>query len=270
MSLSPLIEFDSECVNLLNGAPRTHSVHCFRSALYHLERSEALRDVDPAMAGFRAITSEEEAASGLIRCLQELGYARSKELNPHDHVHKHALYPFLEIIGSFFSETLGRIFTSFELRIEEVEGKQRLRLATEMQTEAGPLRAYPIPPLGFTVRDGVTKQPIDYAIQIDGFIKANGASSIREFLKGEANFRNRLLYANPNGYPTVERLGESFILIRRQRVMVMLKAFLLLYPYSEHQLYASQAVASLADLLSQIKRPRLTKPGAVFSEEGKP
>ncbi len=48
---------------------------------------------DPAMAIFRAITAEEEAASGLLRCLAEMDYPNAKYLNPHNHSHKHAVFP---------------------------------------------------------------------------------------------------------------------------------------------------------------------------------
>ena len=91
--MTPLTGFEINCVELMNSAPETHATHCFRSALRHIDRSIALSGVDNEMAAFRAITAEEEASSGLIRALSELGYPESEKIKVRDHVHKQAVFP---------------------------------------------------------------------------------------------------------------------------------------------------------------------------------
>ena len=124
-TIVPLSGFQKKCIALMNAAPRTHATHCFRSALYHLEKAESLREIDPAMAIFRAITAEEEAASGVMRCLMEMKYPGADVLNPHDHAHKHAVFPFMQILRLFFGQTFSNHFKEYNLHIKEEEGTAR-------------------------------------------------------------------------------------------------------------------------------------------------
>lgn len=254
MSLPPLTGFESKCVGLLNAAPSSHSRHCIRSALHHLERAGVLIELDPAMAVFRAITAEEEAASGLMRCLRELGYPRSDELNPHDHVHKHAVFPFMEILGLFFGQTIGKHFQNFHLHIKGDDGETRLTIALSIVVFGEQKLAYPIPPLNFGVSVLGKTESINYSSQIAEFTKAKGMPSVKAFLKKEANLRNTILYAGPDGYPVVQDLRASFVEERRRRVIAMLNSYLLIYPYKEHQPYVTQALSAFADLLKGLKK----------------
>lgn len=256
------IDFQNKCFELVNALPRTHATHCFRSAIYHLERSEAIREIDPAMAIFRAITAEEEAASGVIRGLIELGYPNAEHLNPHDHLHKHALFPFLEVLELFFGQTLASHFKKYNLHIKEEDGVTRLTLAINVTFNGIEQLAYPIPPLNFGMRYLNSDTPIDYSHQINQLIQARGKITIKAFLKEEANLRNKILYANPDGYPVIESIDASFAYKRRVRVFAMLNLFLLIAPYKEHQTFVSQSIGAFVILLKQLKRsssnPKIT------------
>jgi len=256
MELSPIAEFHAKCAELINAAPRSHATHCFRSALHHLDRAEALIQADPAMGIFRAITAEEEAASGILRCLMDLQYPGSNFLNPHDHAHKHAVFPFLKILGLFFGQILANQFKQYKLHIKEVDGETRLMLALEVNVNSEQQLLYPIPPLHFGVNSIDSGDPPDYSHQINQFIKAKGMTSIKEFLKKEANLRNRLLYAGPDGYPVIKNAPQNinFLAERRERVFVMIHLYLLLYPYKEHQLYVVQSLSAFVAMINQLKR----------------
>ena len=106
------------------------------------------------MAIFRAITAEEEAASGVMRCLIEMKYPAADGLNPHDHAHKHAVFPFMKVLELFFGQTLSNHFTKYNLHIKEEDETTRLTLALSMMIGGEAQLAYPIPPLNF----GVTKE----------------------------------------------------------------------------------------------------------------
>ena len=252
----PLSGFQTKCVALMNAAPRTHATHCFRSALYHLERAETLREIDPAMAIFRAITAEEEAASGVMRCLVELGYPSSKALNPHDHAHKHAVFPFMQVLEIFFGQTLAKHFTKYNLHIKEEDGITRLTLALNLNVNGEAKLAYPIPPLNFGVKNPDTGEAPDYTFQINQLLVAKGKATVKEFLKKEANLRNEILYASLDGYPTIASLDTGFLVERRARVLAMINVYLLVFPYQEHQPFVAQALASFVKMLQQLKRSR--------------
>lgn len=254
--MTPLSGFQKKCIALMNAAPHTHATHCFRSALYHLERAESLREVDPAMAIFRAITAEEEAASGVMRCLIGMKYPGANALNPHDHVHKHAVFPFMQVLQLFFGQTLSNHFTKYNLHIKEEGGATRLTLALNMTIGREAQLAYPIPPLNFGVTNAETGEAVDYSFQIDQLVAAKGKATVKAFLKNEANLRNEVLYAAPDGYPTISSLDVGFLMERRTRVLAMINLYLLIFPYQEHQPFVTQALASFANMLRQLKRSR--------------
>lgn len=254
--MTQLSGFQKKCVALMNAAPRTHATHCFRSALYHLERAESLREVDPAMAIFRAITAEEEAASGVMRCLVEMKYPGADGLNPHDHAHKHAVFPFMQILQLFFGQTLSNHFTKYNLHIKEEDGATRLMLALNVTIDGEAQLAYPIPPLNFGVTNADTGEAVDYSFQINHLLAAKGKATVRAFLKNEANLRNEILYAGPDGYPTIPSLDVGFLIERRTRVLAMINLYLLVFPYQEHQPFVTQALGSFVNMLRQLKRSR--------------
>jgi hypothetical protein len=255
-TMPPLSGFQSKCIALMNAAPRTHATHCFRSSLYHLERAELLREVDPGMAIFRAITAEEEAASGVMRCMVEMGYPASDKLNPHDHAHKHAVFPFMQVLGLFFGQTLANHFTKYNLHIKEEDGATRLMLALNVKINGDAQLAYPVPPLNFGVKNPDTGEAPDYAFQINQLIAAKGRATVKAFLKNEANLRNEILYAGPDGYPTIPSLDVGFLVERRARVLAMINLYLLVFPYREHQPFVAQALASFVKMLQHLKRSR--------------
>ena len=253
-----LSSFQGKCVALLNTAPRTHAAHCFKSAISHLERAELLREVDPAMAMFRAITAEEEAASGVLRCLIEMGYAASSELNVHDHVQKHAVFPFLQVIGLFFDQTFSDHFTGYKLHITEENGTSRLMLALEVKVDGGLELGYPIPPFNFDIKNPSTGDAPDFTLEINQLVKAKGKATIKEFLKQEANLRNEILYAGPAGYLVISVLNTDFLAERKKRVLVMINLYLMLFPYPERQPFVTQALTSFLKILPQLKRSRIS------------
>lgn len=62
--------------------------HCTRNAYVNLRKSWTLHPVDSEMYLFRAITAEEEAATGLMLALKQMHYPNAEQLNPRNHTHK--------------------------------------------------------------------------------------------------------------------------------------------------------------------------------------
>ena len=197
------------------------------------------------MAAFRSITAEEEAASALMLALQHLNYPNSDLLRSNNHWHKNAIFPFLQIIGSFLAETLGKEIGRYHLHIhkDDKDEESLLKIAFSIfMTNEEEKWVYPVPPLNLVVCEGSTNQFPTFSKQIERFLDIKKQLKLLDLVKTEANQRNQLLYAGPNGYPSVRELDPAFILERRRRVMVMIQVFLLIAPYRTHQSLVTDAL----------------------------
>lgn len=110
--------FESDLVKCLRRASG-RSGFSAANAVTHLRRAWQIRHVDEQMSAFRAITAEEEASTALLLLLRERKYTDACGLNFHDHVVKHAIFPFILEIG----QVLGPIaaLLSPRLTIDELE-----------------------------------------------------------------------------------------------------------------------------------------------------
>jgi hypothetical protein len=77
-----------ECI--VNNA-KGHSRHYGRNSSHHLERALRLKEIDPEMAVFRAITAEEEAATAIFLVLKEKSYHNADTIRFKDHACKQVL-----------------------------------------------------------------------------------------------------------------------------------------------------------------------------------
>lgn len=244
-----LTEFDMKCLDLLAAMPDRHSKHCFRSALFHIEKAESLYDIDPAMAAFRAITAEEEAGSGLMHCLKERGYIGSELLKPKDHFYKNSIPPFFDVLAKFFSQIFNVLDHSPTLVIGHKDGKERLKMALPLLVSGELIFAYPNPPLQFSVKgDG---KPPTYKNQIQELVESKGTRTIRKHLKERANMRNKILYAGPDGYPSNINVTNSFYTSRHFRVLSLIKAYLLIQPYKEKIIFVQDALSAFLYMIEQ-------------------
>lgn len=239
--------FDQNCISLLDESPRSQSRHCFRSAVNHLSKSKKLISIDAEMAAFRCITAEEEAASGLMNVLKERKYENAEKLRQRDHVHKNAVIPFFGILGSFFHETLGTQGVIPKFHIKEESGKRLLMIGIPMIVEGEEVLAYPVPPLNLIVTSD--ERRISYKRQIAAFVEAQGARDISTHIRKEANLRNQILYASPEGYPSISKLKTEFFINRQERIFALLKAYLFIYPYKERQPFVQDALDAFLAML---------------------
>jgi hypothetical protein len=248
MVLSP---FDQNCRVMLDASPNRQSRHSLRSALHHLERAELLIEIDTAMAAFRALTAEEEAATGLMYCLKERGYRNADLLKPKDHVQKNAISPFFDVLGMSFAKTIGTQFNDFKLRLEGEGDARRLMVVLPMVLNGQEMWAHPIPPLNFTVTSN--GKTLSYRPEIDQLVEARGRKNIIDYLKAQANQRNLLLYAGPNGYPGEVTVPESFFEVRKARVLALLRAYLLIQPYNEKLTFVQDSLDAFLNMLGSLK-----------------
>ena len=252
MDFSP---FDLHCRAVLDAMPKRHSRQSLRSALHHLERAAVLVDVDPAMAAFRALTAEEEAATGLMHCLKEKGYSNANLLKPKEHVQKNAISPFLDVLGMSFAQTIGIQFGAPRLVLDGEGDLRRLMLVLPVNLNGEETWAKPIPPLNFTVTIN-GKTPL-YRAEIERLVEAKGRKSIVEYLKMQANQRNLLLYAGPEGYPGEVTVPDGFYDARRGRVLALLRAYLLIQPYEDKMTFVQDSLDAFLAMVGALKHTDL-------------
>lgn len=139
-------EDDHRIVALLSHEPEDWTRKSLDAAFIHLSLAHRLKDIDPAMSIFRAITAEEEAATGLLRALQARGYAAPGELLPKDHLQKAAVYPYLRAIAKHTSYLRVNGIKEVRLGIPKDEEKPKLQLALLLDGENDGIVARPAPP----------------------------------------------------------------------------------------------------------------------------
>jgi hypothetical protein len=201
--------------------------------------------IDRPMAVFRCYTAEEEAASGLMHCLKERRYANANRLKPKNHVHKNAVIPFLTILKKFFDESLG------VQGVEPVDGRRQLFLMVPIVVNGEPKELLPNPPLNFSVSNQGGR--ISYNKQIDEYVRANGANEIDDHLHEMANKRNLVLYAGPNGYPSDIDITDKFFPAYCERVLAIVRAYLLIQPHAEQQSYVQDSLDAFLGMLQLLK-----------------
>lgn len=245
-------EEDHRIVALLRQEPEDWTRKSFDAAFIHLSFAHRLKDIDPAMTIFRAITAEEEAATGLLRALQARGYATPGELLPKDHLQKAAVYPFLCAIAKHASYLRVNGIKDVRLGIPINEEKPKLQLALLLDGANDGIAARPDPPLNLRLREG--GEVVDYRKYFRDLISPSGFEDIRKYLNIKKNERNLLLYASPNGLLAPRPVADSTLVDYKHRVMTILKAALLIWPYTEAQPFVQEAVRSFLGLAGRLRK----------------
>ncbi len=245
-------EEDHRIVALLRNEPEDWTRKSFDAAFIHLSLAHRLKDIDPAMAIFRAITAEEEAATGLLRALQNRGYADPGQLLPKDHLQKAAVYPYLRAIAKHVSYLRVTGIKEVRLGIPRDEEKPKLQLVFLFDGENDGIVARPDPPLNLTIREG--GEVVDYQRYFRELISPIGFEDIRKYLNVKKNQRNLLLYASSQGLLDPGTVADSTLTDYKHRIMTILKAALLIWPYTEAQPFVQEAVRSFIGLVGRLRK----------------
>lgn len=223
--------------------------HCARSAIRHIEKAWEIKDVDREMAGFRALTGEEESVTAIFHSLKRRNYKSADKLNPRNHVHKCAVYPFLIAVSEAFEPFKSEMEPQLELHAENGEKKFRVRI-TVKGPDGKKLWAFPEPPLNFNV--WVNNKLYDFAEQFSVLASDKKAKDMLTAIRKAANYRNQILYASQKGIPSLAEPIDKYLLKRRDVIFLNLAIFLIIDQCSEIQLFAQQALAALLKMLKII------------------
>jgi hypothetical protein len=243
-------EFDRELANCINESAKGHSRNCVRSAIRHIEMAWKIKDIDPEMAVFRAITAEEEAATAIFLALKEQRYEGANKIKYKKHPYKLALEPFIRSICKFsekWSKFPGFPFgDKFQLKIVG-EGKEQ-KLEISFHYKEGLITS--IPPLGFEITK--TGKPYHFEEELLEITSLKNREEFIKHIQEVANQRNQVLYAQPNGIPNVQN-AEGYIRRRKDIVFILLRVFALIYPYKEKALFVQQALSAFLTMMGDIE-----------------
>ena len=223
--------------------------HCARNAIRHIEKAWEIKNIDREMAGFRAITGEEESVTAIFHSLKRRNYNASDKLKPWKHIHKTAMYPFLIAASQAFDPLKSEMKPKLELHPEL--GRKRFRVRTTIKGPDGKkLWVFPEPPLNFIVK--INDKLVDFTEQFSLLASEKNAKDIFTAIKKAANYRNQILYASQNGIPSLAEPIDKYLLKRKDIIFLNLSIFLLIDPYNEIQLFVQQALAAFLKMLNII------------------
>jgi hypothetical protein len=226
--------------------------HCGRSAYRHLRLAWKLRPIDSEMSLFRAITAEEEAAAALILALQRQRYPGANKLDHKKHDQKLAIIPFLDAIQTMLFDAGVKAPT-----VQISLGKRpQLSLAIEIKNNLEneePLFGWPDHPLNFVLRHGVGQSAETYLFEkeLQSVADGRGLENMIAVVRDVANIRNRILYADDGGYPTVT-FRDELIIERRRRVTVIMALTIAILQTPSHQLFAVQCLEAFLRVLRKL------------------
>jgi hypothetical protein len=232
-------------------ATKSRGKHSLHNSWRHLEKAWAIREIDPAMAAFRGITAEEEAATGLIYALRDKGYDNSNLLNPWKHAHKHSIYPFFQLLSDFFAESIASRVFKVGIKFGSDDDPNRLKIYITMNVNGEDLIGIPEPPLNLNIE--VEGKPISFKRQVNKLANLNNVKKVDKYIDDKANERNQLLYAAANGYLQLESVFDDFLFEQKKKMMTMAYAYLLIEPYKEKQPFVQQCIDSLLKMLGKAK-----------------
>lgn len=254
--LFPLSDLDRAIVDiipLMPTPPRWPALN----AIQHLNQAWKLREIDPPMAVFRAITAEEESATALFLSLKRRRYRHADKLKHKDHVHKNAVTPFFGAVARVIGPSADKLGLHVELN--KKDNKLLLKFkATHPQTQQDAW-VYPTPPLHFSVEGGLAPERMkkeDFAVGVQQIVAATNVKDIIEHVRDRANLRNEILYAGPNGFLVVKGDVEASLREYQRHVFTILTVYMLVDPYGGDQLFVQQVLDAFLKTL-KVLPPRL-------------
>ena len=218
----------------------------------HLEKAWDIKDIDPAMAIFRSITAEEEAATSIFLALKQKNYANSNKLKFKSHIYKQALSPFLQAVGKFIvysSKLPGFPFgNDFWLKVDTKTGRKKLQLNINFPENK---ILVPIPPLHFTIN--LNGREHNFHKELCDITSGKNRDEIINYLEETADLRNRILYANQDGIPVLEVDIDEYIRLKQNTVFSFLRILCLFSPYKEKANFVQQALNAFLNMLGDIE-----------------
>lgn len=209
-----------------------------------------LHPIDSEMSLFRAITGEEEAATGLMLALMQQRYPGATKLNPKDHRHKAAITPYLDAVNNMMASVQAPA-----PRLSLSAGK-RAQISLSIDLFAlgladKPTFATPDHPFNFAMKKNGDEDVYLFEDELREIASFAGAASIKQAVAERANLRNRLLYASDQGIPNVE-FPDNTLLLYRDRIYRICVIAIGILQTKQHQLFAAQNLQAFLFMLDHV------------------
>jgi len=218
--------------------------HAARNALAHIDNARKIKDIDPTMAAFRALTGIEEAATAIFHAVKRQKYNNAQFLKKERHFHKTAVYPFFQAIGS--------LLASFDIKTQIVcdTTKQHPNLEVHFSLPFDPFKdgAFcPEYPLDFEIT--MNSDLYNFSEQITQLVSERNAKSFCQHSNDLANVRNKLLYSSNQGIPMAQITEDD---LKRKEVIIInfLVIYLLIAQYDKQQSFVQQALDVFVNILN--------------------
>jgi len=228
------------------------------NAVRHLNRAWRLLNSDRTVAIFYGITAEEEAATAVLQSLKARSYPGSERLKPHNHVQKNAVIPFFDGM----TRILATLQRPPELRflLQKDNPQQPFVLEIQLPHPIHDVAWYrPQPPLEFSqarsTDGGATYATENFSRGFAEVARGASATTVGDYLRRRANLRNLLLYASADGYPDYAGPAEQRLTQSKRNVFALLRMFLLIEPYPQHQSFVVQALSGFVEVLGSLSAP---------------
>ena len=226
------------------------------NALNHSDAALKLLAIDREMASFQAITGEEEGAAALIRAIQLRDYPHASRLSIRDHQHKAAFIPFIAGVRNHFARGFSKLNVTLDYAKPRIDVHIPLsELGVELSDKT--LGLQPVEPLDIrSMKPGPdgTEIPHTFAKELSEIAKGANYEGIKEFVKSQANSRNRLLYASDSALPK-SKTTEAVLIARRRNVLVMLGLTVIVMQTRTHQALVSRGIEVLLEILDRLPSP---------------
>lgn len=169
-----------------------------QNALHHIDTALELLPVDRAMASFRAISGEEEAASSIIKAIQLRKYPGSERMLPSNHAHKAAITLCAAAIQNHLAGGVKNVRLELNYANPRIDVKIPLSEFNVKLTNGADVEICLVEPLDIvsSMGDKAAEQlsVIDRALQ--KLAEEEQFSAAKQMVKTHANTRNKLLYAS--------------------------------------------------------------------------
>lgn len=241
-----LLDFDRQLLDWMVEKDSGHSKECVLSAVNHLKKAYILKDIDPEIALFRCITSEEEIARAIFLKLRKQGYNNTSKIKDKDHKYKQALDLFLDAIQHFvFCQEHN---SNFPKDIYLILNKNEKLLEVELLIENIIMK--PIPPLNFSLK--VNGKAYYFREELRRLTEPNNNKILKQ-IEEKANFRNKIIYAEPNGILEITSSIEDEIDIYYQRVFKLIRIYCLIYPHNEKFDFIQNVIDAFVFMMNDIE-----------------
>lgn len=203
-----------------------------QNALQHIDTALELLPVDRAMASFRAITGEEEAASAIIKAVALRRYPGSERMIPTNHAHKAAITLCVAAVQNHLAQGFNNVRLELNYKNPRIDVSFPIITGT-LTGEVVEIRMVEPLDIVSSMGEGAAAElsVIDHSLQ--KLAEGEQFAAAKQLVKAHANTRNKLLYASDGGVPVSKATREG-LLKRKERILTLIAVAVMVLQSEKH------------------------------------